>query len=360
MIIRILSWLIVSSALLYAELGIEGWVEGTDYDPSIPTYAEVLGYAPGEALTTHREMLRYLSTLAAASDRVVLETYGESYQGRELAIAVVSSPDNLASIEQIYTDFQLLVDPRRSGNRERIIENRPVAVYLVYSIHGDEHSCTEAALLTAYHLAADRSEATRDILENTIIVIDPLLNPDGRMRYLGYLENTRSFPPNPDPNAVEHNPYPIGGRTNHYLFDLNRDWFAVTQQESRARVKQVQRWRPQVLGSYHEMGYRSSYYFAPPAEAVNKNFSPIVMKWLEVFGRENARAFDQRGWRYFTKEIFDSFYPGYGDSWPILNGVVAMTFEQASAEGSLIQKPDGHLLTLREAIEHHFVTGITT
>ncbi|UCH63484.1 MAG: hypothetical protein JSU77_03270 [Fidelibacterota bacterium] len=357
---KLLLLLLLCAPAIAADPAIKDWLPETDYDQAIPTYTEILGYAPGEALTGHREMLYYLQTLAAASGRVNLETYGESYQGRQLVIAVISTPEHLAEVEQITGGLQVLMDPRLPGDRSRIIDTRPVVVYLAYSIHGDEHSNTEAALLTAYHLAADRSDQTREVLDNTVVVIDPLLNPDGRMRYISYYENTQALPANPDPNAVEHSPYPIGGRTNHYLFDLNRDWFVLTQQETRARVQQVQRWLPQVFGSYHEMGHRSSYYFAPPAEAVNKNFSPQVLKWLEIFGRENARAFDRQGWRYFTREIFDSFYPGYGDSWPMLNGAVAMTFEQASAEGRHIEKPDGHIVTLAEAIRHHFTTGVTT
>ena len=212
----------------------------------------------------------------------------------------------------------------------------------------------------AYHLAADRSDQTREVLDNNVVVIDPLQNPDGRMRYISYYENTQALPANPDPNAVEHNEGWITGRTNHYLFDLNRDWFPLTQRESQTKVKEVMYWNPQVLVDFHEMGYRSTYYFPPAAEAINVNITARIVSWWEVFGKANARAFDERGWTYFTKEVFDAFYPGYGESWPALNGAVGMTYEQASADGRQIERPDGHVLTLEEAVQHHFITGVTT
>ncbi len=354
----LLSLFLTSTAL--PDDAIDGWIADADYDPAIPTYTETLGYAPGEAITTHREMLRYLQTLAAASDRVSMRTYGQTYQGRDLVTAVVSSPENIARLEKIVDDMRLLADPRRNGDRKRVLDGTPAVVYLAYSVHGNEHSCTEAALLTAYHLAADRSDQTLDVLDNTVVVIDPLQNPDGRMRYISFYENTQALPANPDPNAVEHNEGWITGRTNHYLFDLNRDWFPLTQQESQAKIEEVRHWNPQVLVDFHEMGYQSTYFFPPPAEAINANITARIISWWEVFGRANARAFDERGWTYFTKEVFDAFYPGYGESWPSLNGAVGMTYEQASSEGRHIKRPDGHILTLEEAVQHHFITGVTT
>ncbi|MFB0517392.1 MAG: M14 metallopeptidase family protein [Candidatus Neomarinimicrobiota bacterium] len=345
---------------LWADAPIRDWIPGTDYDPAIPTYTESLGYTPGEALTTHREMLRYLQTLAAASDKVIMRTYGRSYQGRDLVTVVISSLEHMARLDQIVADLQVLTDPRRSAERDRILEQTPAVVYLAYSVHGDEHSTTEAALLTAYHLASDLSEQTRKVLDNTVVVIDPLQNPDGRMRFISFWENTQALPSNPDPNAVEHNQGWISGRTNHYLFDLNRDWFPLTQRESQDKIKEVLYWNPQVLVDFHEMGYQATYYFPPPAEAINRNIPAQTLSWWEVFGRANARAFDARGWTYFTQEVFDAFYPGYGDSWPAFNGAVGMTYEQASSEGQEIERPDGTILTLKEAIQHHFVSGVTT
>jgi len=352
--------LLLSISALWADASIRGWIPEADYDPDIPTYTETLGYAPGEALTTHREMLRYLQTLAAASERVILRTYGRSYQGRDLVTTIISSPEHITALDRIVEDLQILADPRRSGDRNRILDGTPTVVYLAYSVHGNEHSTTEAALLTAYHLAADRSDQTQEVLNNTVVVIDPLQNPDGRMRYISHYENTQALPSNPDPNAVEHNEPWITGRTNHYLFDLNRDWFPLTQQESRDKIREVLYWSPQVLVDFHEMGYRATYYFPPPAEAINENISPRIRKWWEVFGKANARAFDERGWTYFTGEVFDAFYPGYGDSWPAFNGAVGMTYEQASSEGRHIERPAGDTLTLEEAVRHHFVAGVTT
>ncbi len=356
--IFLLPLFLISTAL--ADEAIDGWIAEADYDPAIPTYTASLGYAPGEALTTHREMQRYIRTLEAASDRVIMRTYGRSYQGRDLVTVVISSPEHIAELDRIVEDMQVLADPRKSGDRDRILGGTPTVVYLVYSVHGNEHSTTEAALLTAYHLAADRSEQTQEVLENTVVVIDPLQNPDGRMRYISHYENTQALPANSDPNAVEHNEGWITGRTNHYLFDLNRDWFPLTQQESRHKIKEVLYWNPQVLVDFHEMGYRSTYYFPPAAEAINVNITDRIVTWWEVFGKANAQAFDARGWTYFTQEVFDAFYPGYGESWPALNGAVGMTYEQASSEGRHIERPDGEVLSLEEAVQHHFVSGVTT
>ena len=345
---------------LGAQVPFAQWQSGADYDPDVPTYESFMGYAPGENLTQPRDAVAYLRALEKASGRVAVRSFGRTYQNREMVTVVVSSAKNMARLDAIIADNRQLTLGGAASSTSSIVAGNPVIVYLAYGVHGDEHSSTEAALLTAYHLAADRSAATRKTLDNVVAVIEPMQNPDGRMRYVNDWQNLRSFPANPDPNAIEHSLNWVSGRTNHYMFDLNRDWFALTQKETRARMAEYQVWHPQVMVDLHEMGYRSSYYFAPPADAINKNVTGNIRKWWNLFGDNNAAAFDAHGWLYFTRELFDAFYPGYGDSVPLFLGAVAMTYEQASAEGLNIRRPDGTLLTLADAARRHFTASVTT
>ncbi|MGD8377448.1 MAG: M14 family metallopeptidase [Acidobacteriota bacterium] len=342
---------------------------GTDPDPAVPTFREFLGFDLGEWFTTPERAGAYLEALAAASDRVRLGTYGHTYEGRPLLLATISSPENLARLEDIRGHLGLLRDPRnRPANmpREALIEGTPVVVWLAYSVHGDEHSGTEAALMTAYHLAADRTPETLSWLENTVVMIDPMQNPDGRARFLGWEERTIARDPSgvprpdPDPQAAEHRqPWP-GGRFNHYLFDLNRDWFFLTQVESRARVAAFREWYPHVFVDLHEMGTDATYFFPPPTSPINPFIPDLLRRWWEVFGAGNAAMLDTFRVDYYTGERFDAFYPGYGDSFPTLNGAVGMTYEQASARGLVQRRRDDALVTLREAAWHHFLTSLAT
>ncbi len=348
--------LMLACVFLQAQDDFSQWIEGADYDGAIPAYEQFLGFAPGAELSTPRDVVRYLAALAEASERVMLRTIGQTYQGRDMVTAVITSPENLARLDEIRAQTARLVQ----GAGQVDLGSLPATIYLAYGVHGNEHSSADAALLTAYHLAADRSAATAELLEKLVVIIEPVQNPDGRMRFINDFENARVRVANPDPNAVEHNPGWISGRTNHYNFDLNRDWFPLSQQESRFRVAEYFTWNPQVLVDFHEMGHESSYYFAPPAEAIHPNVTSRIRAWWKRFGQANAKAFDRHGWTYFTGEIFDAFYPGYGDSMPTLNGAVGMTYEQASASGLTIGRRGRDELTLAQAIRHHFVAGLTT
>ncbi|MBP1635743.1 MAG: Zinc carboxypeptidase, partial [Acidobacteria bacterium] len=233
--------------------------------------------------------------------------------------------------------------------------------WLMHSVHGDEITSSDAALGEAYHLLAARgSEAVDTILRESIVLIDPLQNPDGRARFLSHNLQGAAAAPDPDPVAAEHDePWP-SGRSNHYLFDMNRDWLALSQPESRGRVAFALEWFPHVVADLHEMGGDSTYYFAPPAEPANPYITPRQMEWLTVLGRENARRFDERGFAYFVREVFDSFYPGYGESWPIFQGAIGMTFEQASPAGLLFRREDETLLSYRQGIVQHFTAAVTS
>jgi len=335
-----------------------------DYDPAIPAFKDVLGYSPGQRITWHGDAIRYFEALAkAAPDRISVTPYAKSWEGRDLVYVVVSSAENMGRIDAIKDGMQRLSDPRITTRAEatQIISKQPAVTWLSYGVHGNESSSTEAAMLTAYHLLASRGDSrVADIMRETVVVIDPMQNPDGRDRFIHHFEISEGLVPDTDRISAEHNePWP-GGRTNHYLFDLNRDWFIMTQPETQGRVRILQEWYPVAFVDAHEMGSDSTYYFAPEAIPFNPHLAADQRASLALFGKNNARWFDTFGLDYFTREVFDAFYPGYGASWPSYFGSIAMTYEQASARGLVVRQYDGNDLTYPYAIRNHFVTSLAT
>ncbi|RMF60910.1 MAG: peptidase M14, partial [Calditrichaeota bacterium] len=336
---------------------------GAVYDPAIPTLQQVVGHAWGEKITSPDEMARYIHALADASPRVEVVEYGQTWEGRKLFYLVVSSEEHLAHLQEIKAGLQKLADPRKisQAEAERLIQSLPVVAWLAYAVHGNEISSTDAALLTAYHLAAAQNDSVAEIaLKNSIVILDPLQNPDGRDRFVHYFRQTRGRWPDPDQQAAEHNEDWPGGRTNHYLFDMNRDWFALTQPETRGRVRAYLDWYPQVFVDLHEMGSNSTYYFAPPAAPLNPEMPSPQVKWLRRFGEHNARWFDRMKFDYFTREVFDSFYPGYGEGWPMMHGAIGMTYEQASVRGLVVRRNDESTMRYRDSVQHHFISSLAT
>ena len=336
---------------------------GAEYDARIPTFHRVLGYNPGERLTTDADILRYLDALASSSPKIRVFEYGATWEGRKLVYAVAGSEANLQKLDSVRSSIQRFADPRKTSAAEahKVIAGLPAVVWLAAGVHGDELSAPEATLLTAYHLlAARKDKMVESILANDLVLLDPLQNPDGRQRFLNYYEETRGADPDESPLAAEHNqPWP-GGRYNHYLFDLNRDWIALTQPEIRDEVKVLREWLPLVSVDLHEMGSDSTYFFSPEADPYNPNLTKTQRENLKLFGRNNARWFDRYGFDYFTREVYDAFYPGYGASWPSYFGSLAMTYEQASSRGLGIRRSDGTLLDFRDTIRHHFVACLAT
>ncbi|RMH13567.1 MAG: zinc carboxypeptidase, partial [Gemmatimonadetes bacterium] len=327
-----------------------------------PSPEDVLGYGIGERFTDAREVVHYMRTLAAASPRVRVVRYGETYERRPLVQVVLASEANLARLDEILEANAELTDPDTPPARaEAIIADIPAVVYLSYGVHGNESSSSEAAMWTAWDLARGAPEAA-GALDSLVVVIDPVVNPDGRDRYVSFYRQAAGPRANPNREAWEHRePWP-GGRTNHYFFDLNRDWTWMSQAETRARLETWRRWNPQVHVDFHEMFYNSSYFFFPATPPISPLYPEHILRWGERFGRANAEAFDARGWLYYTAEGFDLFYPGYGDSWPSLTGAIGMTYEQAghSFAGRAVEREDGTVLTLAERATHHRVTGLTT
>lgn len=317
---------------------------------------DFLGYGLGEKFSRHHQVVDYFNHLSQNSNRVSVKEYGKTYEDRPLLLAFVSSEDNLNQIEQIRAD-----NLRRAGILEGTPSTNVAIVWLSYNVHGNESSSTEAAMATIYDLIRENSSKS-EWLENTIVVIDPCINPDGRDRYVNFYWQYGALPYNPDPNALEHNEEWPGGRPNHYLFDLNRDWAWQTQVETQTRMKEYNQWLPQIHVDFHEQGINSPYYFAPAAQPYHELITEFQRDFQTEIGRNHAKYFDENDWFYFTKQFFDLLYPSYGDTYPTYNGAIGMTYEQAGhgRAGLGIIKQEGDSLTLKDRIAHHYTTGMST
>lgn len=320
---------------------------------------EFLGYKIGSRYTPHFKLVNYFNYVAANSN-IKLEQYGETNEGRPLLLAFISSSDNMKNLEAIRINNLRLANLAKD-KAAATEENAPAIVWLSYNVHGNETSSSEASMLALYALVDPSNTKTSEWLKNTLVIIDPCLNPDGRDRYVNWFNSVVGKDMNPKRIAREHRePWP-GGRTNHYNFDLNRDWVWQTQVETQHRLKMYMKWMPQVHVDYHEQGINNPYYFAPAAEP----FHEVITSWQRDFqttiGRNHAKYFDRNGWLYFTKTRFDLFYPSYGDTYPIYNGSIGMTYEQGGIGAGLgVINSEGDTLTLADRAEHHFTTSLST
>lgn len=345
-----------------------------------PSPESFLGYPLGKSFTPHDRIVAYFKEVArTAPGQMKLEQYGATYEGRPLLLAYIASPENLRRLEDIRLNNLRLAGVKggvagmahdggdkgggHDGGADKgaVEEGAPVIVWLSYNVHGNEPSSSEAAMKTLYALVNPSDNRSALWLKNTVVIIDPCINPDGRDRYVNWFNSVVGSQPNPDRQSREHQePWPRG-RTNHYNFDLNRDWAWQTQIETRQRLKKYNAWLPQVHVDFHEQGYNNPYYFAPAAEPYHDVITPWQREFQVMIGKNNARYFDKNGWLYFTKQEFDLFYPSYGDTYPIYNGAIGMTFEQGGINAGLaVQTADGDTLTLADRLEHHFTTGIST
>ena len=318
--------------------------------------SEFLGYELGDRFTRHHRMVEYFKSIDEAMPNVQVAQYGETYEHRPLIYAIIASPENFKNIEQIRLD-----NLKRAGATEGTPSTKVAIVWLSYNVHGNEANSMEASMKTLYELVNPNNAKTKEWLKNTVVIIDPCINPDGRDRYANYFNQYGNNPPNSDPQAREHHELWPGGRANHYLFDLNRDWAWETQIESLSRIKIYNQWLPHVHVDYHEQGYNSPYYFAPAAEP----FHEVITNWQREFqttiGRNNAKYFDEQGWLYFTKERFDLYYPSYGDTYPTYSGAIGMTYEKGGiGAGLTVTTTEGDPLTLKDRLTHHFTTGMST
>ncbi|WP_299013872.1 M14 metallopeptidase family protein [uncultured Polaribacter sp.] len=319
----------------------------------IQTPSAFLGYEIGSRFTRHHQVVDYFTYVSKTLSNVKLEKYGETNEHRPLYLSYISSPENITNLEEIRKN-NLAQTGIINGNKT----NNKAIVWLSYNVHGNEASSTEAAMTTLYELVTNKKKW----LKNTIVIIDPCVNPDGRDRYVNWYNQVKSTPFNIDQNAKEHKePWP-SGRPNHFLFDLNRDWAWATQVESAQRIKMYNKWMPHVHVDFHEQGINNPYYFAPAAAP----FHEIISDWQRSFqtqiGKNHAKYFDKEGWLYFTKESFDLLYPSYGDTYPTYMGAIGMTYEQAGhgRAGLGIATDEGEILTLKDRALHHTTTGLST
>ena len=344
---------ITASLLLFVALSVSAQAQNDIQSPT-----EFLGYELGSQWTPHHKVMDYFWHIAENSAMVKAEKYGESYEGRELMLAYVTDEKNVRRLEEIRTN-----NLKRTG----LLEGEPTAdttaiVWLSYNVHGNETSSSEAAMKTIYELVRPDNSKTKSWLQNTVVIMDPMLNPDGRERYVNWFRQTVGEELNAQVEAREHHePWP-GGRTNHYYFDLNRDWAWLTQKESRQRVTKYQKWMPHIHVDFHEQDYNSPYYFAPAAKPFHNAITDWQTEFQYTIGENNAKYFDKNSWLYFTREVFDLFYPSYGDTYPTFNGAIGMTYEQAghSMAGLGIIQVEGDTLTLNDRLTHHFTTGLST
>ncbi|KER10344.1 MAG: hypothetical protein HY22_05590 [[Candidatus Thermochlorobacteriaceae] bacterium GBChlB] len=357
-VILIISFLILSIAKAQ-EPPMPFYPNGT-YDAAIPTPDSVIGYALGSQATRHADVLRYFQTLAEKSPLVKLETFGETFERRKMIYAVISSRENLARLNESRAEIEKLASSKLSTDAAAALAERlPAVAWMAYNVHGNELSGSDAAMQVAYQLAAGTDAATEKLRKELIVVIDPCENPDGRERAINQFTQWSGAVPNSDAQSLNHTGTQPSGRFNHYLFDMNRDWLAMVNPESQARVKAVQSWHPQLMVDAHEMGSYQTYYFNPPDEPLNRNISETTKKWWKIFGSEQAKAFDRYGWSYFTRETYDEWYAGYGSSYPLYIGAVGILYEQASTQGSLVKRPDGSLSTYRDAVHRQFTSSLS-
>ena len=327
-----------------------------------PTPAEFFGFPLGEDFASYHQVAEYARMLADVSPLASYSRYGESVEGRELFHLVLASEANHLRLGEILAANAELTSQTTSPARaDQIARSNPAVVYFSYGVHGNESSSTQSALWSAHDVITNADEM-RGVLDSLIIVIDPVANPDGRDRYVTWYRSVVGAAPNPNPETREHRePWP-GGRSNHYMFDLNRDWAWMTQPETRARISSWWEWNPQVHVDFHEMSPNSSYFFFPASAPINPIYPEYILDWGARFGQQNSQTFDARGWDYFTGEKYDMFYPGYGDSWPSLHGAIGMTYEQAGggAAGLAYRRNDAEVLTLDHRIAQHRASGNTT
>jgi hypothetical protein len=330
------------------------------FDPAIPSPHDYLKFPLGERPVRQAQVLEYFGRLDEATERLQLVKMGETYEGRPLVYAVISDEQNMARLNDIRTNLSRIADPRqlsRSGLAS-VIEKTPAAVWLAYSIHGDEVSGVDASLAVAYTLAAGMDTLTQRLRKELVVIIDPMENPDGRERYLAQMEAFATAVPSADGQSLQKSGFWPRGRGNHYLFDMNRDWFTQELPESKARMAAIVEWHPQVLVDAHEMDQWDTYLFSPPRHPFNPQLTDRMLQWWNIFAADQAAAFDRRGWAYYTRDWNEEWYPGYGSSWPLFAGAVGILYEQARVSGSRISRHDGTVLTYAESVEHHYVSSI--
>ena len=331
--------------------------QDVSYNKAIPTPESILGFTPGEWHVSHDKLSEYMRALAAASDRITIENRGTTFEGRPLFLLTITSPENHNRIDQVQAEHLKITE---SGSTSLNVDQMPIVVYQGLSIHGNEPSGANAGLITAYYLAAAQGQKIDALLKNTIILFDPSLNPDGLQRFAYWANTNKSININPDPQDREYSEVWPGGRTNHYWFDMNRDWLPVQLPESRARIETFHKWYPNILTDHHEMGSNSTFFFQPGIQSRTHPLTPALNQQLtKEIGNYHAAALDNIGSFYYTEENFDDFYYGKGSTFPDINGGIGILFEQGSSRGHA-QETDNGLLEFKFTIRNQFTAMLST
>jgi hypothetical protein len=335
------------------------FVDPTILDPSIPTPSSVTGHEVGEKAVRYDPLMRYLEELTASSDRIIMKPYGQTHEGRTLVNLFITSPENHQRLDQIKAGNGKLADPRKLASAaagRKLIESHPATALMAYSIHGDELSSTDAAMQLAYQLVAGTDDQTKSLLDQVVTIIDPLQNPDGRERHLASIEQRTGVIPSTDGQHIQYSA--TNGRTNHYRFDMNRDWVSLVTLENQARMKAVTAWNPQFTVDSHEMGPMEGYLMDPPRQPLSPLLPDRNLHWRQQFGFDQASAFDEHGWSYYAKDWNVDFAPIYTGSWISLSGGVGLLYEQAGVASGAYKQETGHILTYRESVHHHLVSSL--
>ncbi len=325
------------------------------FDPAIPTQETATGIAPAERPLRPEEVLAYYRLLAQASPRATLFEYARTYEDRPLVYLAVSDPETISHLNAFKTEHAALMDPRTGRNSPA---NAKAVAWVAYGIHGDELSSTDAAASLAYWLVAGEDDRAKTLRDKLVVLIDPCENPDGRSRYLAMTTSFAHRTANPDGDDLSHAAAWPWGRGNHYLFDMNRDWFTQVLPES-ARSSAIAGWIPQLMVDSHEMGPDSTYLFPPPRHPFNPLLPPNTRKWEGTFSDNQAAALDGRGFPYFTGEWNEEFFPGYGSSWASYHGAVGILYEMSRTSGILVKKHGGTVRTFAQAVEHHVTSSVS-
>ncbi|WMI65791.1 M14 family metallopeptidase [Aestuariibaculum sp. YM273] len=327
----------------------------TPLNPDIPTPKSIIGFDIGKWHISHDKVIQYMYALANASDRITIENRGTTFEDRPLLLLTITSPKNHSNLESIRTEHLAATDDNAPEDF-----NRPLVVYQGFSIHGNEPSGTNAAMLVAYYLAAAQDEFTQEVLDNTVILFDPCFNPDGMQRFAYWANTNKNINLTSDPNDREYSEVWPGGRSNHYWFDMNRDWLPVQLPESQARIKTFHKWLPNILTDHHEMGTNSTFFFQPGVPSRTHPLTPKLNQELtKKIGNFHAEALDKIGSLYFTEESYDDFYYGKGSTFPDINGGIGILFEQASSRGHL-QESDNGLISFPFTIRNQYTTALST
>jgi len=354
----ILFFIFSSFQILSQKVDLTYYLPDINYDQNITTPEEFLGHQVGEWHVSHDKLYYYMKQIAAESDRVTFQEIGRTHENRPLVNLIFTSPSNHNQLEEIRVNHKNLTDPQHSDQIN--IDNTPIVIYQGYSIHGNESSGSNASLLNVYYLAAGQSDHITELLENSVIIVDPSYNPDGLHRFSTWANSHKGKNITADPNHREYRETWPRGRTNHYWFDLNRDWLLLTHPESRARVKVFHDWKPDILTDHHEMGTNSTFFFQPGIpQRSNPNTPARTQELTFEIGKYHAKALDKIGSLYYTKESFDDFYYGKGSTYPDINGGIGILFEQASSRGHAQESKHG-VLTFAFTIRNQVATSIST